>query len=299
MNILIIGVKGFIGSYIYNYFLDKGVNICWGCDVIPDYTNNNYFRIDSSNADFHDVFEFLQFDVCINCSGASNVPDSLTHPQRDFTLNTYNVFRLLDTIRKYNSECKFINLSSAAVYGNPAILPIKETLPPCPISPYGLHKLMSESICKEFSQFYDLKTCSLRIFSAYGEGLRKQLLWDLYSKMQSSSVVQLFGDGTETRDFIYIHDIACAIELIIQNADFKGESINVANGVEIKIRDLVECFCKQANWTGEINFIGSKRKGDPNNWRADISILQSYKYSPSTSIDSGIKKYIQWARENA
>lgn len=298
MKMLIIGAKGFIGKGAFAYFHANPMWEVWSCDVTVDYTTCRYSQIDGTNSDFAELFINHTFDVCLNCSGAASVPDSLINPQRDFLLNTYNVFKILDAVRKYNSACKVINISSAAVYGNPASLPIRESSPLAPISPYGQHKLMAETICKEFYDYYGIGTCSLRIFSAYGEGLKKQILWDLLKKMQKQSVIQLFGDGTETRDFIYIQDIVRAIDLIIENALFRGEAINVANGEEIKISQLVDIFRTLTQWEGEVNFSGKAREGDPKNWKADIAVIKSYGYKPSVPFEVGAGKYLTWIDEN-
>ena len=242
MKYLIIGSKGFIGNKLKRC-LEKANNLVYGADVIVDYKkNDNYFLIDSSNSDFKSVFEQKQFDVCINCSGAASVPDSIEYPLRDYYLNAVNVFKILDSIKTYQKDCRFINLSSAAVYGNPSELPIKESAVIAPLSPYGIHKLQSEQICKEFYTFFNVPTCSLRIFSAFGEGLNKQLFWDLYDKSKNSENITLFGTGKESRDFIYISDLISAIELISIKAPFRGENINVANGEEVFIEDCVAEF---------------------------------------------------------
>lgn len=297
MKILIIGSKGFIGSHLVQYFTKKNFDV-WQCDVVVDYVLPQYFQVDASNADYLEIFETQLFDVCLNCSGAASVPDSLVHPQRDFTLNTSHVYKLLSAIQRYNAACKFVNLSSAAVYGNPTRLPIKETAELKPISPYGNHKLMAEMICKEFYDFFEINTCSLRIFSAYGNGLKKQLFWDLYHKMQNSLMIKMFGTGNETRDFIHVDDIARAIELIIQHSAFTGEVINVANGVEVSIKEVIGVFVNIDNWNGEIAFSGSERPGDPINWQADITLIKSFGYVPSMTMEQGLKNYIQWVKEN-
>ena len=192
MKILIIGSRGFIGHYLFSYFSEKG-NEVWGTDVVDDYINKErYFLIDASNSDYSSVFQSAEFDLCVNCSGAANVPESLKNPLRDYYLNTVNVFKMLEAIRKFQPACKFINLSSAAVYGNPKQMPVKEDARPDPLSPYGFHKLQAEQICKEFYDFYDIRTCSLRIFSVYGPGLKKQLFWDLYNKAKKGVPFSLF-----------------------------------------------------------------------------------------------------------
>ena len=298
MKILIIGSRGFIGHHLFNYFSEKG-NEVWGTDVVDDYINKErYFLIDASNSDYSSVFQSAEYDLCINCSGAANVPESLKNPLRDYYLNTVNVFKILEAIRKFQPACKFINLSSAAVYGNPKQMPVKEDARPDPLSPYGFHKLQAEQICKEFYDFYDIRTCSLRIFSVYGPGLKKQLFWDLYNKAKKGVPFSLFGTGNESRDFIYILDLVKAIELVAGLSAFNADVINVANGKEIMIKNIVSFFFGLFDHEIRYSFSGETREGDPVNWVADISKLISYGYRPSFTIENGLEKYYEWVTIN-
>lgn len=297
MNILVIGSKGFIGSHTIQYFKNLQHNT-FGCDVVVDYTEDNYFLLNASNANFQEIFSSQSFDICINCSGAASVPDSIIHPQRDFDLNVVNVFKLLDAIRIHQPKCKFINLSSAAVYGNPEKLPIAENSYKKPVSPYGIHKKMAEEILTEFNTFYHLNTISLRLFSVFGIGLQKQLFWDLHKKMKASvDEIEIYGTGNETRDFIYIKDLMQAIDLIVKNAQFNGEVYNIANGIEVSIREAVETFAKSINWNGKINYTQAVRVGDPLNWRADVTALQQLGYKQKYSLQAGLNEFTQWLRE--
>ena len=296
MKILIIGSKGFIGQHLKKFLTAKQQEV-WGADVMVDYAHaEQYFLIDATNADYHTIFQEQAFDICINCSGAASVPDSLQHPMRDYHLNAMNVFKLLDAIRLFQPACKFINLSSAAVYGNPVLLPVKENATAAPVSPYGFHKQMSEQICEEFFRFFNIATCSLRIFSAYGEGLKKQLFWDLFQKTKAGGMISLFGTGKESRDFIYIDDLVQAIWLVAQQADFKGQAINIANGKEIFIEDCVKTFYGFFDQSIQYEFIGSGRAGDPNNWVADIAALQQLGYQQQHDLAQGLKKYYEWIK---
>lgn len=298
MRVIIIGSKGFIGQNLFNYFLGKG-NDVWGADVLADISNNKrYFQIINTSSDYNEVFKNITYDLCINCSGAASVPESLTDPSHDFNLNTLNVFRILDTIKKYQPGCRFINLSSAAVYGNPQVLPVKEDLKPNPLSPYGFHKLQAEQICREFYQSFAIPTCSLRIFSVYGPGLKKQLFWDLYKKMKTGIPFSLFGSGNESRDFIYIADLVRAIEIVSEFSDFKADTINIADGKEIYIKDAVSIFLSFFEPGIGFTFSGETRKGDPVNWVADISKLTSFGYKPIFNMTSGLEKYHEWIRES-
>lgn len=296
-KILIIGSKGFIGTHLLNYFRQLAGIEVWGCDVIADYVDSNYFQVDASNSDYNELFSSNFFEVCINCSGSAKVPDSLHNPARDFYLNTINVFKILDAIRKNAPKCKFLNLSSAAVYGNPKHLPVSEKDAVQPLSPYGWHKYQSELLCKEFHEVFDLSTCSIRIFSAFGTGLQKQIFWDWYQKARYYEQVTLIGTGNESRDFIYIDDLVEALHCVLNNGSFDADIINLANGEEITISGAAKIF--KQHMRGRFNYCFNKtvRIGDPINWKADISKLSALGYKKKVDFELGISKYIKWLDE--
>lgn len=296
MKILIVGSKGFIGSHCVKYFSRN--HEVWECDVILDYNQEKYIYIEPNESDFNDIFIKQKYDVCINCSGAANVPFSIEKPYNDFQLNTVNVFKILDGIRRFNPECKFINLSSAAVYGNPKRLPVRENDELAPVSPYGIHKEMSEMICEEFHRFWNIKTVCIRIFSAYGPGLKKQLLWDLSQKIKNNDTIELFGTGNETRDFIFIEDLIRLIDSVIENCSFSGEIINAANGSQIKVSEIAILMKESLNSEKNIIFKGTNRKGDPLNWEGDNKKAKELGYVQNISIADGIKSYVVWLKEN-
>ncbi|MBR1519640.1 MAG: NAD-dependent epimerase/dehydratase family protein [Bacteroidaceae bacterium] len=292
MKILVVGSKGFIGSHCVEYFSKD--NEVWGCDVVLDYNTPKYVAIDSVDSDFLEIFQQSSFDVCINCSGAANVPFSLQKPFNDFKLNTLNVFKLLEAIRLYAPTCKFITMSSAAVYGNPEYLPITEGQKCKPVSPYGFHKVMAEMICEEYSRFWGMKTCCLRIFSAYGPRLKKQLFWDLCHKIKEQEEPTLWGTGRESRDFIYISDIIKIVDLAINHSMFDGEVVNVANGKQITIAEVAETVRQTYGTDKIIRFNGETREGDPINWEADIETIKKWGYVKTVDLDEGVKNYINW-----
>jgi dTDP-glucose 4,6-dehydratase/UDP-glucose 4-epimerase len=293
MNILIIGSMGFIGRNLEKYFRETSYTV-YGCDVVHIVSQKNFTMLDANASEYAPLFQGNSYDVCINCGGAANVSQSFENTLFDFELNSFNVIRILEAIRRYNPECNFINISSAAVYGNPAVLPISEAADVLPVSPYGYHKLMAEIIMDEYYKLWRIKTCSARIFSAYGNGLKKQLLYDISKKILRDSEVHLFGTGRETRDFIHIDDICHAFDCIIKHDSFKASKINVANGEQISINKIVELFNKEWKHNKKIIFDGIEKHGDPINWAADISVLRSYGYKPEVNISDGIRRYINW-----
>lgn len=276
------GSNGFIGSNLSRLFQQRGHDL----ELI------NY-RDGLFGENSREVFK--EADVVINCIGSANVGFSYSNTNFDFESNVDVVRRILELMREFNlKHLKFINLSSAAVYGNPQKLPVKESDPALPLSPYGYHKYMAELLIKEYAACFGLKTVSLRIFSAYGSGQKKLLLWDLHKKIQKSNgKIVLFGTGNESRDFIHIEDISQQILLAINNADFLGEAINVANGREVKISEVVELY--QQNYPNKFDyeFNGELRLGDPLNWCADISTMESWSYRSIINLENGIADYIR------
>ena len=297
MKILIIGSKGFLGSAGYKYFSEKHGYEVFGADVVTEYDDPNYFLIDATNADFKSIFKDYQFDYCINCAGAASVPDSFIHPERDYLLNVYLLVNLLNAIKELNPGCKLIQLSSAAVYGNPQSLPIKEEHMLKPLSPYGIHKKQAEELCRLYHDYFGLSVTVFRVFSAYGKGLKKQLFWDIYKKSQLNKQILLFGTGLESREFIHINDIINAMEIVL-NAEWPGFRIlNIANNQPEKIEKAALMLLKYLHFPGELRFSGTVRNGDPLNWQADISKLLALGYNNSVTFENGINDYCKWLKE--
>ena len=293
MKILVLGSEGFIGSNAVTYFIQHGHQVFAADIVIKEAAN--YTAINPEFADFARLFYNQKYDLCINATGAANVQFSFKHAALDYTLNVSNVFHILEAIRQFNPSCKFINFSSAAVYGNPKTLPIKENALLNPLSPYGWHKVQSEQVCNEFYTFFGIPTLSLRVFSAYGPGLKKQLFWDLYQKSRQTEIVSIYGTGNESRDFIYIDDLLQCVELAINQAIFTGNIVNVANGGEIYLKDVAALYFSILNKPFE--FSGEKKLGDPLNWKADITEIEKWGYVQKTNLKEGLLNYIKWLNE--
>jgi UDP-glucose 4-epimerase len=295
-KILIIGSKGFIGKACFDYFILNDTFKVFGADVVVDYNQENYFQIDATNSDFSFIFKKYKFDFCINCAGSASVPESIVNPNRDFLLNVYHVVKVLDAIRNESPSCKFIQLSSAAVYGNPEFLPISEDSVLNPQSPYGIHKRQAEELCYMYHQFFGIQSYVLRIFSAYGVGLKKQIFWDLFNKIYKNEEIQLFGTGLETRDFIYVSDLVAIIELIVLKETKSFEIYNIGSGIQSTIKDIADLLISKINSNKILKFSGSNRKGDPLYWQANIEKIKKLGFKQKISLEQGIENYILWAK---
>jgi dTDP-glucose 4,6-dehydratase/UDP-glucose 4-epimerase len=294
MKILIIGSEGFIGSHCVSHFLQNGSEVT-GVDLVPTPKGLGYAYIQHTTGTGYDtLFAKEQFDACINASGNGSVPLSIKDPLFDFMANCSETISLLEAIKTQNQDCKLIHFSSAAVYGSPQYLPINEKTTLLPLSPYGWHKLMSEQLCNEYSNLYGLSITIVRPFSVYGPGLRKQLLWDIFQRSTESDDIELWGTGNESRDFIYITDLLKALVIIFIKAPMKAEVYNLASGVETTIQSVATELCFLLKQNLEIRFNGVVRRGDPLNWKADISKLKELGFEPEVSLKDGVKRYVEW-----
>jgi UDP-glucose 4-epimerase len=299
-KVLVTGSTGFIGRYVARQFSDAGWSVqglgTRPLENAPRQDLQFYQSLFLPSPELSKLIESLQPDVCIHCAGRASVDLSVHDPAADFQSGVSLTFQLLDALRIYAPKCRVLFLSSAAVYGNPVDLPVSETYEANPISPYGFHKLMSEQLCKEFYKLYQLPTAIVRIFSAYGPGLRRQVLWDICQKALTQPVLKLRGTGQESRDFIHVRDIAQALFLLANRAPFEAEVYNLASGVETTIQTLASQILYELDLNIPLEFDGQVPIGTPLNWCANIEKIQSLDFQLEVSLERGLQVFAQWCR---
>jgi dTDP-glucose 4,6-dehydratase/UDP-glucose 4-epimerase len=297
LKIIVFGSNGFIGSHIASYFHDLG-NTIIGCDLFDgEKKYHEFHKLDIGNLNLNELFSNYQFDYCINAAGSGDVNKSINQTYEDFDSNVSFTFKILDALRKTNSSCKYLHISSAAVYGNPVEIPICESHTLKPISPYGWHKLMSEQICQEHFELFGIHSAIIRPFSVYGPGLKKQLFWDVFNKLKNNdNKLELWGIGNETRDFVYIDDLVKSIELVILNSTMNAEVYNIGSGEMSLISDTVKLFLELLEMKNEITFNGISRVGNPLNWQADISKINALGFNPSVHLENGLSHLANWLK---
>lgn len=229
--------------------------------------------------------------VCVHCAGTADPRQSLVEPGQDFVNGPQLTTWLLDVLRRCSPRTRLVFFSSAAVYGNPASLPVPETAPKNPISPYGYHKLACELELESFRRIFGVTTVALRIFSAYGPGLRRQVVWDLIDKIAAGHVVSVQGTGAESRDFIIGQDVARAAYHVATLPE-PEPVYNLAAGVETSIAELAQALVAAMQVEREIRFEGRAVPGLPLNWKADISRLASTGWRPAIDLAAGLRQTI-------
>jgi UDP-glucose 4-epimerase len=292
-------VGGFLGRYVARHFGQSGWSVI-GVDQVSaedvQVPSVRYHRLQLPGAGLAELLGAEAPQVCIHCAGCASVGWSFENPAGDFRGNTILVCEMLDALRRHSPACRFVLLSSAAVYGDPATLPVTERHEIRPLSPYGFHKRQAELLCEEFARLYGLQTSSLRIFSAYGPGLRRQVVWDVCRRALNGGRLILQGTGAESRDFIHASDVARACFAVATSAPMNGEVYNAASGKETAISELAEWALGALSLKNEIEFDGVLPSGTPKNWRADITKLTGLGFAPAVEATSGIQEFAKWCQ---
>ena len=299
-TVLVIGVAGFIGRYVARHFSEQG----WSVVGIDNSSSENaplsnlsaHHSLQLPDSALGNLLHQYSPQVCIHCAGRASVGLSIADPAADFHASTVLTFEILNALRLNASTCRFIFLSSAAVYGNPESLPVSETQPSAALSPYGFHKWQCEQLCLEFAKVYGLSTASVQIFSAYGPGLRRQVLWDICQKAITKNSLVLQGTGQESRDFIHALDIARALSMVATSAPMQGEVYNLASGREVAIAELTSLVLDALEYNGSPEFDGLIPAGTPLYWQADVSKLSALGFTASVPLERGVRTFANWCR---
>jgi UDP-glucose 4-epimerase len=234
-------------------------------------------------------------------AGASSVGLSIAQPYEDFSRTVTSTARLLEWLRNSAPECRLIVASSAAVYGAQHDGAIPEDAATVPMSPYGQHKLMMEQLCRSYAVTFGLRSTVTRLFSVYGPHLRKQLLWDMCSRLQRGErTLILGGTGAEVRDWTDVRDVARLFATIAEVPQRESyEVVNGGSGLGTTVADITGMLVK--NWGGDIavRFSGIVRPGDPFSLLADDAKLGGLPFDWQISLDPGLAEYVMWFKGQA
>jgi UDP-glucose 4-epimerase len=230
----------------------------------------------------------------IHLAGGSSVPASLANPLTDFERTVVSTARVLDFVRTYSPSTRVVYPSSASIYGATDAVPITESEPPAPISPYGVHKWLSEQMLSMYASQYHIPSAIVRLFSVYGCGLRKQLLWDACRKVAAGDY-EFMGTGDEVRDWLHVEDAAELILLAVQNAATGCPIVNAGSGKGVSVREILTAIVHGFRADPiRLRFSGSKRAGDPTQFIADISCAKEWGWNPRRLLIDEIDEYRGW-----
>jgi UDP-glucose 4-epimerase len=240
-------------------------------------------------------------DVIYHLAGGSVVGASFANPLEDFERTVHTTVRLLEWIRRRCADVPVVAVSSAAVYGAGHTGPLSEQTPGRPYSPYGYHKAIMETLCRSYGQNFGLRSAIVRVFSAYGAGLRKQILWDLCSRLDATQDdLVLDGTGRERRDWIHASDVARALSLAAERLpSTEAPVVNGATGAGHSVAEFAARVLEAWGSKQAVSFSGRTRPGDPVELVADATQLRALGFEPRISLADGLREYVHWYRSAA
>ena len=309
MKCLVTGGAGFIGSHIIERLLRQSHDVICLDNFNPYYhpeikernispfLHEEYFTL--IRGDIRDGLLLdsilTDVDVVFHEAAQAGVQASAEHPLQSHEVNATGTLNILESAVKAEVK-RIICASSSSVYGNVEDLPFTEDHPTYPVSPYGVSKLMAEHYCRVFSDLYGLSSVVLRYFTVYGPRMRPDLAIHIFTKRAlKNEPITIFGTGDRTRDFTYIDDIIDANMLGLTN----GKGVyNIGGGHRISIQELAEKIIELTGSSSIIQHSASK-KGEAEHTYANITKAQrELGWSPHTSLDQGLEKYIEGVLAN-
>jgi UDP-glucose 4-epimerase len=310
---LVTGGAGFIGSHLTEELLEKGREVVVLDDLstgkkenLPNHPNLTFIEGSITDRELlKEIFSEFRVKTVFHLAALPSVELSVKEPVKTHKVNCDGTIFLLEESKKRKVE-KFVFASSAAVYGNRPELPKKETDPVEPLTPYGIDKLTSELYTVKSFNLYGLKTVALRFFNVYGERQNPSSPYSgvisifinrfVRNKFGEDVPVEIFGDGNQTRDFVYVKDVVRALLLSEEKEEAVGRVFNVGTGVETSVLKLVETLKEITGISPKVVF-RAPRKGDIKRSYADISNLKSLGYHPRYPLTEGLRKTFLWELE--
>jgi UDP-glucose 4-epimerase len=335
-NVLVTGGAGFIGHHLVKRLSAMGCKIT----IIDNLSNANgiflqkikraiqassvstspfvslndneindvsFYAEDVRNKDaLIDIFKSEEIDTCVHLAAKISVPESITNPGDTIDVNIKGTFNVLEACSKTNVK-NLVFASSSAVYGESKTSPISEKEQLDPLSPYGASKIAGEALVSSFKNTEKIQNAvSIRIFNVFGEGQSfgyAGVITKFAERLSASFPPVIYGNGNQTRDFIFVDDVISVIVLSAAIADKIQEEklpshlpsiyahiLNLGTGRAVKIRDLAQMMIKIFNLDLEPVF-AEPRRGDIVNSLADISSLQTVLgFVPSSEIEPYLKQ---------
>jgi len=309
-SVLVTGGAGFIGSHLVDALLSRGCEV----GVLDDFStgtesnlspNLNRVRLHRGSITDRNFTRIAVsgYGAVLHDAARVNVTHSVEDPVDTNHVNVEGTLNLLEAARDSGVQT-FVYASSSSVYGETEKLPKEESMPPMPVSPYAVSKLAGENYCKVFSSVYGLKTVSLRYFNVYGprqkSGPYSGVIPAFVKGALAGERLVISGDGTQTRDFVYVKDVVRANLLCLDSALKGGEVYNVGSNQRTSINEVARLVYKL---TGNKNTTPNHvppRRGDVLHSYADITRISSeLGYEPSYTIESGLMEVVEWWRSSS
>ncbi len=294
-KILITGSHGFLGRNL-SFFLKKKNYKTYGIGngnwKKSEYKKWGYDYLVNGEVNLNNLLKnFNKIDYIVHCAGRVIG----LSPYEDFLKNVLPTQAILEFIRIKKIKPKIIFLSTIAIYKTEGRKPIKETFKVKPLSNYALNKKLSEDLFIFYSNKYNLDTLFARTTSIYGNGLKRQFIFDVCNKLTNSNV-NFFGTGNEIRDWIHVSDMCELIYSFIKKGFKKNNFINCGSGKGNKIKDVLKILMRELKIDLKPKF-NNISDSNPSKLIANIEKAKKFGWKPKKDLQIGLIEYVKWYRK--
>ncbi|WP_232511765.1 NAD-dependent epimerase/dehydratase family protein [Herbaspirillum sp. meg3] len=315
-KVLITGGLGFIGSALARTLVANGAKVTVVDSLIPEY-GGNLFNVDGIKesisiniSDVRDPFAMAYLlrgqEYLFNLAGQTSHMDSMHNPQTDLDINAAAQLSILEACKKHNPAIKIVFASTRQLYGKPAYLPVDEAHPIRPVDVNGINKLAGEWYHILYNNVYGIKACALRLTNTYGPGMRvkdaRQTFLGVWMRnIVEGKPVQVFGDGTQLRDFNYVDDVVDALLLAALSEDSNGEIFNLGSSEVINLKDLAaKLDAMHAGSRHQIVPFPPERKAiDIGDYYSDFTkIRTALGWTPKVGLDQGLRQSLEYYQQH-
>jgi len=305
-TVVVTGGAGFIGSHIASALTSSGARVRILDDLSTGHRENldeiggDFDFVEGSVADENLLSKVLEgAELIFHEAAIPSVPRSVEEPRQTHVASVDGTFSLLLAARERGVK-RVVYAASSSAYGDQPKLPKTENMPPDPLSPYAVAKLVGEYYCQVFTRVYGLETVSLRYFNVFGprqdpgsqySGVVSRFISALFSNVQP----MIFGDGEQSRDFTYIDNVVAANLSAASAKDAAGKVINVANGERVTLNQLLAVLKELTGKQDVVAEYADARVGDVRHSLADITRARKIlSYESKVDLREGLQRTIDW-----
>lgn len=305
MRVLITGGAGFIGSHLAQALQKRAA-----VRILDNLRTGDFRRLEGFNLDFVEASvldsdalrsAMSEVDVVFHLAAMVGVQESIDNPRGCIETNVIGTLNVLEAAADARVR-KLIFASSAAIYGNDPPVPTAETAPPGPKSPYAMTKLDGEYLCEMFLRAERLKTATLRFFNVFGPGQDPASPYaaavpTFLRRAICGEAVTIFGDGEQTRDFVYVQDIVSSLLFVAEDSDLTG-AFNCGYGHQTTINEIAHQILELTHSESQLIHLPA-RHGDVRHSCASTEKLRAAGWRPVSGLEEGLRKTIEALRRES